>query len=254
MMPCPYRNHQNSLKSSQFYLLHVFYSVQFSGNWRVKPKRKAAATTKSLGTIKANTMADTAISLVAELVTPSCHLHWQCVIVNFSTITVFPVGSNTIWNDNYTSTKTSLLQQEKKNKSFRSESCFHFCFWQLFLKRAVLTKRAPLQKKKQTTNQSKDIQVWLHKPAIPARGSLNQKIWSRKLVWAKKGGPVLGRKNLKENKEKCKPSQCGREQETGAEWSSLSTTDVTVWLCSRATQPVTSPAVNLPTLTLQWFL
>lgn len=132
MMPCPYRNHQNSLKSSQFYLLHVFYSVQFSGNWRVKPKRKAAATTKSLGTIKANTMADTAISLVAELVPPSCHLHWQCVIVNFSTITVFPVGSNTIWNDNYTSTKTSLLQQEKKiNHSevraafiFVSDNCF----------------------------------------------------------------------------------------------------------------------------------
>lgn len=70
--------------------------------------------------------------------------------------------------------------------------------------------------------------MWLHKPAIPARGSLSQKIWSWKLAWAKKRGPVLGRKNLKENKEKCKPSQCGREQETGADWSSLSTTDVTM--------------------------
>lgn len=248
-MSCPYRNHQNSLKSSQFYLLHVFYTVQFSGNWRVKPKWKAAATTKSLGTIKASTIVDMAISLVAELVTPSCHLRWQCVIVNFSTITVFPVGSNTIWNNNYTSTKTSLLKQEK-NKSFRSSAAFIFVSDNCFNKSSVDQMGSPSEK---TNNQPKQ-----RYPSVVVQAS-NSSTWQSKpedlKLTATMGYKRRSRlrkkklkKSIKKNASQVSVLENRRLEPSGLAWAPL------MWPCSHPTQPVTCRSVSLPMLTLQWSL
>lgn len=133
MMSCPWRNHQNRLKSSHYFMYSMYFTCIFRELVH-KNKTKNNNSNKpdqSLSMIKTNNgwchhlfgswVGDS--SLLFALTMCHCQLLYNYSGPNW-------LKYNLKWQLYFNKNKPSPTR--KINKSFKSECCFHFCLWLLF--------------------------------------------------------------------------------------------------------------------------